>query len=88
MQISTAIELKDLGRKNWGWILALGILGVIFSLLLRWNPLVAGLTAAFWTGMGLITLGAVSIVMAFNIKNVKDYIEDKKEEWEDRFDRD
>lgn len=76
MSIATSIELKDEGEKNWGWILALGILGVIFSFILLLNPIITGITVAFWIGFGLVTSGFLYIMLSFSFKRVKNYLKD------------
>src|SRR5690606_930578 len=42
--IGFAMDVKRYGDKNWGVLLVLGILGTIFSFILIWNPLFAGLS--------------------------------------------
>ena len=54
--ISFALDVKKYGSKNWGSLLAFGILGALASLFLIWNPL--------FTGIGLTILMAVSILLA------------------------
>lgn len=88
MSISTSIELKEEGEKSWVWILALGILGTIFSFVLLWNPVITGVTVAFWVGFGLITLGILNIFLSFSVRKVKRYINDIEEKIEDYLDND
>lgn len=71
MYISTSVELKDTGSKNWGWILAFGILGVIFSFILLWNPVIAGIGFVFWIGFGLLLLGIINIILSFSIRRFR-----------------
>ena len=70
MAISFSIELKSYGIKNWGSLLFLGILGIIFSYILIWNPLFAGLTLIYWTGLALITLGIFSISFSIQLNKL------------------
>lgn len=71
MTISTAIELKEVGEKKWGWTLALAIGGVLFSLLLLWNPVITGITVAYWAGFGLVTLGILHILLGMGVRRIK-----------------
>jgi uncharacterized membrane protein HdeD (DUF308 family) len=65
-----AFDLNVLGIKGWGWLLALGILGMLFSFVLFWNPLFAGLTIVFYTGCAFITIGVFRIVLSFKLKHL------------------
>lgn len=84
MTISTSIDLKDSGEKKWGWILVLGISGIIFSLLLLWNPVLTGITVVLWTGFGFITLGLFHIILSFRIRKFKKYSKNAFDEVEGR----
>lgn len=68
--ISYSIDLKNYGILDWGNLMIIGILGVLFSFLLLWNPLFAGLTIVIWTGMALITAGIFSIYFSFKLKKL------------------
>ena len=74
MAISFSIELKSYGVKDWGFTLFIGILGMIFSYILLWNPLFAGLTVVYWTGLALITFGIYSVVFSFQLNRLRKLI--------------
>ena len=71
MAISFSIELSSYGVKQWGWLLFIGILGLIFSYILIWNPGFAGLTLVYWTGLALITLGIYSIYFSIQLNKLR-----------------
>lgn len=71
MAISFSLELKSYGVTNWGWLLFIGILGLIFSCILIWNPVFAGLTLVYWTGLALISLGIFSIYFSIELKKLR-----------------
>ncbi len=71
MAIAWSIELKKYGVSNWGWLLFTGIVGVIFSFILLWNPFFAGLTVAVFTGIALITIGIFHIHFSIELKKLK-----------------
>lgn len=71
MYTASSFELKEIGMRNWGWLLILGILGIIFSFILLFNPLLLGLTLVFWIGFGLIVTGIINIVIAFSVRKIK-----------------
>ncbi|WP_430612845.1 HdeD family acid-resistance protein [Flavobacterium sp. JP2137] len=73
--IGFSIEIQAYGSKKWGWLLALGILGIVFSLILIWNPVIAGITIVFWTAMAFLTYGIARIVMGIRFKGLKSEID-------------
>ena len=79
MAISSSLELKKYGVLDWGNLMALGILGLIFSFILLWNPLLAGFTIVFWTGLALVIIGAYAIYFAFKLKKLKNIGDNIKE---------
>ncbi len=50
--------------------MAVGIIGIIFSFILLWNPLFAGLTVVVWTAFVLITAGITSIYLSFKLRKL------------------
>ena len=65
-----AFDLKGFTDSGWGWLLALGILSLLFSFVLLWNPLFAGLTIVIWTGCAFITIGIYRIILSFKLKRL------------------
>lgn len=65
-----SIELKKYKVSDWGWLLFTGIVGVIFSFILLWNPFFAGLTVAVFTGIALITIGVFHIHFSIELKKL------------------
>jgi uncharacterized membrane protein HdeD (DUF308 family) len=70
--IGASLDLKDYRVLDWGYLMAIGILGVIFSFILLWNPLFAGMTLVFWTALLFIVSGAYSIYFSFKLKKLHD----------------
>jgi uncharacterized membrane protein HdeD (DUF308 family) len=71
MTISTAIDLKEEGQKRWIWVLIMGIIGIIFSMLLLANPIILGISLSIWLGFALFLLGTLHIILGFWLKKVK-----------------
>jgi uncharacterized membrane protein HdeD (DUF308 family) len=67
-----AFDLKNLGIQNWGTIALIGVLGIIFSFILIWNPSLAGLSLVIWTGLALVFAGIASIMLSLGLKKIKD----------------
>lgn len=70
MGIGSSIQYKSLGGRNWGWLLVLGILTVLFSILLLANPIFAGISIVFMTSFSLIALGMYRMVFALNLRRI------------------
>ena len=96
--IGFAVDVKKYGSPNWGWLLAFGILGTIFSFILLWNPLFAGFSAVILVGLSFFFAGLFSIYFAFQLrklyksskklssklkKRFDELAEDIREEWGD-----
>jgi uncharacterized membrane protein HdeD (DUF308 family) len=75
MAIGWAIELKKYKTLNWGMSLTAGILGVLFSLILLWNPVFAGLTLVFYTGFAFVMVGIFQIYRSLSLRSLKKYTE-------------
>jgi uncharacterized membrane protein HdeD (DUF308 family) len=67
LSIWEAMELRKEGRKNWKWVLLLGILIMLLAIVLIWHPQVIGLTIIFWIAISFISLGIFRIILAFKL---------------------
>lgn len=70
--IGISLDLKNYGVLNWGNLMVVGILGIILSFILLWNPMIAGLSVVAITGMALIAGGIFNIMVSFKLKKVHD----------------
>jgi uncharacterized membrane protein HdeD (DUF308 family) len=61
-----SFELKHRGVSSWGWVLVLGIAGLLLSFVMLMNPAVAGMTIVVWTAMAFIATGLSRMALAFN----------------------
>lgn len=68
--ISFALDIKKYGNKNWGGLLTFGILGAIFSFILIWNPIFAGLSIVILIGLSFLFAGFFSIYFAFQLRKL------------------
>lgn len=68
MSIVWAVELRKYRIPNWAGLLVIGILGVVFSFILLWNPLFAGMTIVVYTALALIFAGISYIYTAFQLR--------------------
>lgn len=70
--IGVSLDLKNYGVKGWGTTMFLGILGIIFAIIMIWNPGLAGLSIVIWTAMALIIVGILSILVSLKLKKIHD----------------
>lgn len=66
-----SLELKRLNVPNWGWLLALSILGIIFSFILVANPIFAGISLITFTALSFISSGVASVMVSLALKKIK-----------------
>lgn len=94
-----AFELKNYGVIKWGNLAILSILGIVFSFLLIANPIFTVISLVVMTALSFIFVGISAIVLAFQLKKLKtlpgklrkelkDKIEDLKEEYYNEIKRD
>ena len=68
--IGFSLDIKKYGSKNWASLLILGILGTIFSLMLIWNPLIAGMSVVILIAMSFFFAGLFSIFLSFQLRKL------------------
>ena len=83
--LAFSFDLRHYGSSSWGWMTLFAILGILFSFILLWNPVFAGLSLAIWTGMSITTVGFAACIFAFQLKNVKDIPNRLPEDWKARY---
>jgi uncharacterized membrane protein HdeD (DUF308 family) len=70
MGIGNSLDMKSYGVSDWGGMMFISILGLLFSFILLWNPGFAGLTLVIWTGLALIAVGGYSIYYSIKLKKL------------------
>ncbi|MCX2743906.1 HdeD family acid-resistance protein [Mangrovivirga sp. M17] len=75
LSVSWSMEIRKYQSPNWGWMLAIGIIGVILAFILLWNPIIAGATVVIWTAVTFIAIGIFEIILSFNLKKLKNKID-------------
>ncbi|PWI31119.1 hypothetical protein DI383_00140 [Flavobacteriaceae bacterium LYZ1037] len=68
--ISFALDVKKYGSKNWGVLLGLGIIGTIFSFILIWNPLFAGMSVVILIALSFLFAGLFSIYLGLQLRQI------------------
>ncbi|GGW53302.1 uncharacterized membrane protein HdeD (DUF308 family) [Winogradskyella epiphytica] len=68
--ISFALDLKRYGSQNWAGLLALGILGAIFSFILIWNPVFAGMSIVILVALSFLFAGLFSMYFSLQLRKL------------------
>lgn len=67
--ITQSAHMQTLRIRNWGWLLAGGILTLIFAFLIIFHPLFGVFNIIIWTGLAFIFGGISAIFYSFALKN-------------------
>ena len=68
--VGYAMDLKRYGTRDWGWYVAFGILAVICSLIILWQPAVGALYAVYMISFAFLIIGFFRIMLSFELKNL------------------
>ncbi len=85
--ISLAIDIKKYGSRSWSGLLVLGIFGAIFSFLLLWNPLFAGMSVVILIALSFLFGGLFSIYYAFQLRELHKLSKDVSPQIQQRIDQ-
>ena len=66
--VANAFALRRLGYRQWGWTLALGLLGIVLAFMVLSNPIIGVLGATTWLALALLVLGAASLVLGLRLR--------------------
>lgn len=66
-----AFDMKSMRIMSWGNIALASVGGIIFSLLLIFNPVFTGISLVTLTGVSFIFMGIASIMLALDLRKVK-----------------
>ena len=64
------MDLKRYGTRDWGWYIAFGILAVICSLLILWQPAIGAMYAVYMISFAFLIIGFFRIMLSFELKNL------------------
>ncbi|PUZ29414.1 hypothetical protein DCC81_08180 [Chitinophaga parva] len=68
LAIGLSIELGRLKVPDWGWLLFIGIVGIVLAFIMIWNPVFAGLTIVIYTAMAFVSMGIFELYLSFRLK--------------------
>lgn len=77
--ISVSFKIKGAGDSNWIWILAFGVLVVIFAMMSIVNPLIGASYLVYTLSLTVLILGIANIALAFRLRSIKSGLSELKE---------
>lgn len=63
-----SIDLKRYGTRDWGWYMAFGILAILCSLLILWQPAIGALYAVYMISFTFLIIGLFRVMLSFELK--------------------
>ena len=70
--MAVSFDLKSRAMKGWWWLLIIGILGLIFSYMMIFNPVFGGMTIVIWTGLSFFSIGIFRVMLSFKLKRLNE----------------
>ena len=68
--VGYAMDLKRYGTKEWVWYTAFGILAIVCSLIILWQPTVGAIYAVYMISFAFLIIGFFRIMLSFELKNL------------------
>lgn len=65
-----SMDLKRYGTRNWGWYMAFGILAILCSIGIIWQPGIGAFTLVYMIAYALLIIGIFRIMVAFELRNL------------------
>ena len=65
-----SMDLQRYGTRDLGWYIAFGILAILCSLLILWQPAVGALYAVYMISFTFLIIGLFRFMLAFELKNL------------------
>ncbi|MFR9165689.1 MAG: HdeD family acid-resistance protein [Dysgonomonas sp.] len=72
--IGVSIDLSKSEHSGWGWLLAFAILGLILSIILLFQPVIAGEIAAYMLAAIFVVYGIFRIMLSIKLKSLNKYL--------------
>lgn len=73
--IGFSTDMHRLGVKDWGWFLVFGILAVLCSFAIMWQPAAGAATAVYFTSFAFFFIGVCRVMLACEFKKIKKAID-------------
>ncbi len=87
MGIAYALDLKKYGVLEWGNLMIFAVLGLLFSFILIWNPVFAGMTIVVWIGLAIIAGGIFNIYLSLKLKKLNKKSSEISQELKEKYEK-
>ncbi len=77
--IGYAMDMNRFGAKGWGWYLVFGILAIICSFAIIWQPAAGALASVYIVAFAFLFMGVFRIMLAFDLRDLHKHSEKLKE---------
>lgn len=77
--IGFSAYLAQFKVRNWWVVLALSILGVVFSVILIWEPRIAAFGLVVYMGVALLSAGFAQVGIAYELRRYDQLMDDEEE---------
>lgn len=68
--IGYSTDLKRYGTRNWGWYMVFGILAILCSIGIIWQPAAGVFTLVYMVAYTLLIIGIFRVMLAFELKGL------------------
>ncbi len=85
--LGLAFDLKKAGILNWGNLALISVLGIIASVLLLLNPIMAGFSLVMLTAIAFILAGIASISLSMMLRRIKKFPERVHRKVQEQFEK-
>lgn len=65
-----SMDLKRYGTREWGWYMAFGILAIICSLIILWQPAIGALYVVYMLAFIFLIIGFFRVMLSFELKKL------------------
>lgn len=65
-----AMDLKRFGTGSWGWYMAFGILAIICSIAIIWQPGLGVFTLVYMIAYALLIIGIFRVMLSFELRSL------------------
>lgn len=65
-----SMDLKRYGTRNWGWYMAFGILAILCSIGIIWQPGIGAFTLVYMVAYALLIIGIFRVMLAFELRSL------------------
>ncbi len=65
-----SMDLKRYGTRNWGWYMAFGILAILCSIGIIWQPGIGAFTLVYMIAYALLIIGIFRVMLAFELRSL------------------